>query len=270
MSDVPLFLVDAFASRPFAGNPAAVCLLDRERTATWMQSLAMEMNQAETAFVLRQGDGFGLRWFTPEAEVDLCGHATLASAHALLETGAVPAHSVIRFATRSGELSAERAGDRIRLDFPATPVEPAPLPPGLLEALRLREPPRFIGRTRFDAFVEVASEAAVRAVEPDFDRLRALAGRGVIVAAPADSPDFDFVSRFFAPQVGIPEDPATGSAHCALGPYFAARTGKTELSGLQLSRRTGEIGVRLRGDRVDLLGRAVTVLRGSLSDRARE
>jgi PhzF family phenazine biosynthesis protein len=260
---LPLFQVDAFTSDAFAGNPAAVCFLDRERDDGWMQSVAAEMNLSETAFLLPFGDAWSLRWFTPSVEVALCGHATLASAHALWETGRLTTDAQARFETLSGSLFAVRAGDRIELDFPAKLVEPVEAPPGLLEALGVE---RAIGvyRNEFDFMVEVADEAAVVALAPKHIGLGELPARGVIVTAPAARADADFVSRFFAPGSGVDEDPVTGSSHCALAPFWATRFGRTELTGYQASRRGGFVHTRVVGDRVILGGHAVTVLRGEL------
>jgi PhzF family phenazine biosynthesis protein len=259
---VPMYVVDAFADRPFAGNPAAVCLLDRPADEGWMQSVAAEMNLSETAFLVPESDGYRLRWFTPTVEVALCGHATLASAHILWETARLPAHNPARFQTRSGALTATRAGDEIVLDFPAVPVEPCAPPDGLIEALGAK--PRNVARNRMDMLVELDSESDVRGLRPDFGRLAAVPVRGVIVTAASEQPAFAFVSRFFAPASGVPEDPVTGSAHCALGPFWAARFGTNDLVGRQVSRRGGTVRVSVRGNRVQLAGRAVTVLRGEL------
>jgi predicted PhzF superfamily epimerase YddE/YHI9 len=269
----PLYQVDAFTAEPFGGNPAAVCLLDHDADPAWMQRLAAEMNLSETAFVRRgpEPGTFGLRWFTPAVEVALCGHATLASAHVLWTEGAqrwAPDGRPIRFATRSGELVAGRDGRAIRLDFPATPPEATDPPAGLLEALGVAGAARWVGRSRFDYLVELPSEAAVREAAPDFARPGAVEVRGTMVTARADSPGFDIVSRFFAPAVGIGEDPVTGSAHCTLGPYWAGRLGRDELVAYQASARGGRLGVRVAGDRVLLTGEAVTVLRGELSGDA--
>lgn len=255
--------VDAFTDRPFSGNPAAVCLLPAPRDDAWMQDLAREMNLSETAFLLARADGYGLRWFTPTIEVDLCGHATLASAHVLWEEGLLARRELARFHTRSGILTAARRNDWIELDFPAVLEEPADAPSDLLPALGVRA--SYVGKNRFDFLVEVESEAVVRALAPDFHRLRALPVRGVIVTSRADSVDADFVSRFFAPGSGIDEDPVTGSAHCCLGPFWAKRLGKQELVGYQASARGGTVRVRLKEDRVLLGGRAVTISRGELS-----
>jgi PhzF family phenazine biosynthesis protein len=257
------FKVDSFTAQPFAGNPAGVCLLTEPRDERWMQAMAREMNLSETAFLLREGDGFRLRWFTPAVEVELCGHATLASAHVLWEEGVLAPSETARFATRSGELRASRSGDLIELDFPTKPEHPAEPPENLLEALRVK--PLYLGRNVFDYLLLLDSEEAVRAVSPDFALLRSVTVRGVIVTAPSARPEFDFVSRFFAPAVGVDEDPVTGSAHCCLGPFWAARLGKSDLVGHQVSARGGVVNVRVAGDRVFLGGRAVTVLRGELT-----
>lgn len=256
-----LFQIDAFAAEPFRGNPAAVCLLDGERDAQWMQNVASEMNLSETAFLLPRGDDWSLRWFTPSVEVALCGHATLASAHALFEQGL--ASEIARFDTKSGILTAERRGDLIELDFPATREERADPPDGLLESLGLTSA-TYIGRNQFDYLVEVASEDIVRALDPDHAQLRRIPVRGVIVTSVASTVGADFVSRFFAPGSGVDEDPVTGSAHCCLTPYWAAKMGKNEMTGFQASKRGGFVRVRLEGDRVKLGGHAITVFRGEL------
>lgn len=262
----PIYQVDAFTARPFAGNPAAVCPLDSPRSDTWMQNVAAEMNLAETAFLLPQDDGWNLRWLTPVLEVDLCGHATLAAAHILWETGRLAPDAQARFHTRSGLLTAIRRGDWIELDFPAereTETEPSP---ALFAALGTR--PRYVGKNRFDLIAELDDEAAVRALEPDFAQVALLPVRGVIVTARANSQEYDFVSRFFAPQCGIPEDPVTGSAHCCLGPFWSSRLNKTELSAFQASPRGGHVRVSVQNDRVLLGGQAVTVLQGVLTAAA--
>jgi PhzF family phenazine biosynthesis protein len=256
--------IDAFTSKPFAGNPAAVCVLPQAADDRWMQDVAREMNLSETAFLVPVSDGFHLRWFTPAVEVDLCGHATLASAHALWEDGHLPAGARARFHTRSGLLLADRRGEWIELDFPAKPEDAAEVPADLLPALGAKA--LHVGRNQFDYIVELESEDAVRSLSPDHSRLRKLTVRGVIVTARASSPGFDFVSRFFAPGAGIDEDPVTGSAHCCLGPFWAARLGKTEFTAYQASARGGVVRVRLAGGRVILGGQAVTVLRGELLD----
>ncbi len=261
---VPIWQVDAFTDRPFAGNPAAVCVLPDEPSDAWMQAVAAEMNLSETAFLVGGDDRWSLRWFTPGVEVDLCGHATLASAHILWTTGRTDA-GTLAFETRSGLLTARRDGPDIVLDFPATPPEQAPAPDRLAEALGLGG---FLwtGRTRFDLFVVVDAEATVRELAPRLGALIDVHARGVIVTAVADAGSpADFVSRFFAPAVGVDEDPVTGSAHCALAPYWRERLGRDTLVGAQLSRRGGLVRTTVRGDRVELAGQAVTVLEGALT-----
>lgn len=258
-----LLQVDAFASEPFRGNPAAVCFLDRDRDADWMQHVAAEMKLAATAFLLRRDDGWSLRWFTPAVEVDLCGHATLASAHALWQEHLLGERDSARFHTRSGLLAAELQGDWIELDFPDRVAEAIDPPDGLLDALGVRDP-IWVGRNQDDYLVEIGSEELLDALAPDHARLRHLSARGIIVTSRGARGEYDFVSRFFAPGSGIDEDPVTGSAHCALAPYWAPRLGKTEFLAYQASPRGGTLRVRLAGDRVKLAGHAVTVLRGEL------
>ncbi len=260
--NVPIFQVDAFTAKPFSGNPAAVCILPRPTEEPWMQSVAREMNLSETAFLLRREEGFDLRWFTPAVEVELCGHATLASAHTLWESGEVEPSAQIRFYTRSGMLTADLKDDWVEMDFPAKPEEPAPEPEGLARALGVRI--KYLGKNQFDYLVEVDSEEMVRGLRPDFARLETLPVRGVMVTSLSSSPGYDFVSRFFAPRVGVNEDPATGSAHCCLGPFWGNRLRKSELMAYQASPRGGIIRLRLKGERVVLGGKAVTVLRGNL------
>jgi len=263
-----LFQVDAFTSELFAGNPAAVCFMDTARDDVWMQSVAREMNLSETAFVVRRPnasgghDGFDLRWFTPTIEVSLCGHATLATAHVLWESGELDPSTTARFHTRSGWLTAERQADWIELDFPATPDAPADPPAGLADAIGAE--PLYVGKSRFDYLIEVEGENTVRRLVPDHARLRTLPVRGVMVTSRATTPGLDFVSRFFAPGSGVDEDPVTGSAHCCLTPFWSARLGKTDLIARQLSIRGGVLRLRLDGDRVKLGGQAVTVMRGEL------
>ncbi|AUX41215.1 isomerase [Sorangium cellulosum] len=256
--------VDAFTAKPYRGNPAAVCVLPEARPAAWMQAVAREMNLSETAFLVGRGDGgYDLRWFTPAVEVALCGHATLASAHVLWETGQLAPDVQARFHTQSGPVTATRRdGGWIELDFPAKREERAATPPGLEEALRVRA--LYVGKSAFDYLVLVSSEDEVRAARPDFGLLATLPVRGVIVTSRSSSRDFDFVSRFFAPAAGVNEDPVTGSAHCCLTPFWAGRLGKAEMTAYQASARGGVVRVRLRGDRVDLGGQAVTILEGEL------
>src|SRR6266702_6175627 len=259
---LPIVQVDAFTSTPYAGNPAAVCVLPAARDERWMQDVAREMNLSETAFLVAENSGYRLRWFTPAVEVALCGHATLASAHVLWEDGYLSADREARFHTQSGVLTARRSGDWIELDFPATPPAPAPAPAGLAAALRAGT--RWVGRSKFDYLVELDSEDAVRGLKPDLSALERVDARGIIVTARATTPGFDFVSRFFAPQSGVPEDPVTGSAHCALAPFWSERLHRPELIGYQASARGGVVRVRLAGERVVLGGQAITVLRGEL------
>lgn len=256
MSGLTIFRVDAFADRPFAGNAAAVCLLQEPVEDRWLQAVAREMNVPATAFV-RPGSGLlPLRWFSPTVELELCGHGTLATAHVLWETGLLPAGVPARFTTRGGPLAAERREGWIELDFPAEPAMEAEPPPVLAEALGTKL--RYVGRNRFDYLVEVDDESTVRGLSPDLARLTAVDTRGVIVTSAADG-TWDFVSRFFAPRAGIPEDAVTGSAHCCLGPFWSARLGRSELLAYQASSRGGVVRIRPRGARVWLGGRAVTV-----------
>jgi PhzF family phenazine biosynthesis protein len=258
-----IYQVDAFADRPFSGNPAGVCILERAAPEKWMQAVASEMNVAETAFLVRRDDGsYDLRWFTPTVEVDLCGHATLASAHILWDERIMPAAERARFHTKSGELAAWREGDLIRMDFPGEPASADEAPAALTAALNV--PLSFAGKNRMDWLVEVADEATVRAVRPEMRALTTLGVRGVIVTARSATAGRDFVSRFFAPAAGVDEDPVTGSAHCALAPYWAGKLGKDEVTGYQASARGGTVLCTVKGDRVFLGGRAVTVLRAKL------
>src|SRR2546429_6526458 len=252
--------VDAFADRAFRGNPAAVCVLPAARDEPWMQDVAREMNLAETAFLHPENGDYRLRWFTPAVEVDLCGHATLASAHILWEEGYLKPEEQARFNTRSGLLTAERQDDWIEMNFPATPEEPAEAPADLIEALGV--PAAYVGKNRFDYLVEVDSEEVVRNMQPDFTLLAKVSARGIMVTSIPSTQDYDFVSRFFAPKVGINEDPVTGSALCCLGPYWSKRIEKNEFVAYQASPRGGVMRVRMDGDRVYLGGQAVTVLRG--------
>jgi PhzF family phenazine biosynthesis protein len=254
--------VDAFTDRPFTGNPAAVCVLAETADDAWMQAVAREMNLSETAFLREEGGGYALRWFTPTTEVDLCGHATLASAHVLWEEGHLAPDAPARFATKSGELTARKDGKWIQMDFPATPVAAVEAPEALIEALGVAT--RFVGKSRFDYLVEVDTEQAVRTLAPDVGAISRLPARGVIVTARADQPSLDFVSRCFYPAVGVPEDPVTGSAHCALGPHWQMQSGKNEFRAYQASERGGIVRVAVDGDRVLLGGEAVTVLRAEI------
>jgi PhzF family phenazine biosynthesis protein len=261
---IPIFQVDAFAEEPFKGNPAGVCLLCDPADPAWMQSVAAEMNLAETAFPCPEGGGFRLRWFTPKVEVKLCGHATLATAHILWEQGLLAADREARFQTLSGLLTARRVDGLIELDFPARP--PLPEPPAWADAVvgALGLKPVYIGMSAEDILFEAADEGAVRSVEPDFSTLRSLPARGVIVTSRSCDRRFDFISRFFAPAVGVDEDPVTGSSHTVLVPYWAKRLGKTSFTAYQASARGGILHLRLEGDRVKIAGKAVTIIKGEI------
>jgi len=258
----PIVQVDAFTERPFSGNPAAVCLLDRPRAKQWMQSVAEEMNLSETAFLLRKDETFQIRWFTPTMEVDLCGHATLAAAHFLWTEEYVSYERKILFDSASGPLSATFEDSRIWLDFPATPTRSTSPPASLADALGAQPLETEVGP--FDLLVLLSCEEEVLHLKPNFDALSVLPYRGCIVTAAADSTEVDFVSRFFAPAAGIDEDPVTGSAHCALGPYWQQRLGKCKFEARQLSARGGVLHVIANGNRVALGGHAATFLRGTL------
>jgi PhzF family phenazine biosynthesis protein len=256
--------VDAFADKPFAGNPAAVCILESPREEAWMQLIAREMNLSETAFLVKRGGHYDLRWFTPAVEVALCGHATLASAHVLWEQACISSDETARFHTKSGLLTAKKDGAWIEMDFPASDLRlDATL---VLEDMEsaLDTKVKSLWRTRFDCLAEVESEDAVRAVRPDITKIRKLKTRGLIVTSSTTGKDYDYVSRFFAPAAGVEEDPVTGSAHCCLGPYWKERLGRDNLVGYQASARGGYVRTRCKGDRVILSGQAITVLRGEL------
>jgi predicted PhzF superfamily epimerase YddE/YHI9 len=262
---VPISIVDAFTATPFSGNPAAVCVLEGASDPGWMQSVAAEMNLSETAFVhvLPEGGGFSLRWFTPAREVELCGHATLASAHVLWEDGHLNRSQPAIFETLSGRLSTRWTLQGIEMDFPLRPVQPADPPPDLLAGLRIT--PVAVTKDAVNYLVELSTEAQVRELQPDMTALARLP-EGVIVTSRSDDPAFDFVSRYFAPSWGIPEDPVTGSAHCSLAPYWRDTLGKDEFIAYQASARGGTVGVRIADDRAVLRGHAVTVLRGLLRE----
>lgn len=257
-----IFQVDAFTAQPFKGNPAAVCILPQLREDAWMQNVAREMNLSETAFLFREGEVYKLRWFTPLVEVDLCGHATLASAHILWEQGYLPEEKQAIFSTRSGILTAQKKGEWIEMDFPAKPEEPAAEPPGLSKALGIEM--QYLGRNKFDYLVLAAKEEEVLQMQPDFALLRTLPVRGVIVTSKAEREPYDFISRFFAPQVGVNEDPVTGSAHCCLAPFWGKRLGKKDMLAYQASPRGGIIKITIQGSRVLLGGQAVTIFQGEL------
>ncbi len=257
--ELTLYQVDAFADRPFSGNPAAVCPLREWFPDATLQAIAEENNLSETAFCTPAGEGFRIRWFTPTTEVELCGHATLATAHVIFNHTGYGRDS-IRFSSRGGELSVTRDNDCLVMDFPAQPATPCDSPKGLIEALG-SEPVEVLSSTDF--MVVFSSEDDITSLRPKLEVIKRLDLRGVIITAPGR--EVDFVSRFFAPKVGIDEDPATGSAHCTLAPYWAERLRKTRMTARQLSRRGGEIVCEVRGDRVVLAGRAVTYLEGSIT-----
>ncbi len=257
-------VIDAFTDRPFAGNPAAVVRLESWPEDAWLQNVAMEMNLAETAFLVREGNGYRLRWFTPKIEVDLCGHATLAAAADLAEDGLLDDGQRVTFQSRSGPLVVERNGSTFEMDFPivsATACEP---PANLIDALKVRETV-FVGRNKFDYLIELASAGLVRSLRPDFSLLSTIPSRGFIVTAISDVPDIDFISRFFAPGAGIDEDPVTGSAHCCLVDFWSDRLQKKSLVGYQASKRGGEVIMQHNGPRVTLSGKACIFSRGSFS-----
>lgn len=259
-----LYHVDAFSMVPFHGNPAAVCLLREEKSSTWMQQVARELNLSETAFLLRENDDFRLRWFTPVTEVELCGHATLAAAHVLWESSVLSVEAPVHFRTLSGHLSARHINDWIELDFPAVEVISSDLTEPYLEALGVT--PEAVFRSGEKFLIEVSEEEDVKRLAPDFEALRKLQGRGIIVTSQSHAPGVDFVSRYFAPWVGVNEDPVTGSAHCILGPYWGRKLAKNYLTGVQCSARGGTVKVKLSGERVYLAGKAVTVVRGTLEN----
>jgi len=258
----PLYQVDAFTEEPFKGNPAGVCLLENPQKVSWMQNVAQEMNLSETAFLWPEGDDFGIRWFTPAVEVDLCGHATLATTHVLIERGTLGPGRTMRLHSNSGLLVVGRRGDFIEMDFPAKPPKAAQAPPRLAEALGME--PTYTGENGSDFLVLFEREQDVRDLKPDMELLKTLGTRGVCVTARASASGFDFVSRFFAPNVGIPEDPVTGSAHCCLGPFWMDRLGKREFVAYQASLRGGVVHVRVEDGRVVLGGKAVTIFKGEI------
>ena len=259
-SSVRYWIVDAFTDAPYRGNPAAVMVLSAWPADDWLHSVAREIRLSETAFLVPADRGYRLRWFTPAGEVDVCGHATLASAHVRWSAGLVQGGQASEFSTRSGRLTCRQGTKQIEMDFPAKPPQACQAPAGLLESLGC--PVEDVGRNAFDFLVRVADAATVRGLQPDLDMLAAVEARGVIVTAPGDAAGIDFVSRFFAPRVGVDEDPVTGSAHCCLGPYWAGILGKIKLSAYQASERGGVVGVAVHGERVTLCGSAVSVAQG--------
>ena len=260
-----IFQVDAFTSKPFNGNPAGVCILSENIPDSDMLNIANEMNLPETAFIQKNNACYKLRWFTPLIEVELCGHATLAAAHILWETQELDQDDIANFDTLSGRLTANKNGKWIDLDFPVEYEEEAEASLELVKGLGVE--PKYGGKNRFDYLVEVESEEKVRNMKPDFDLLKKVQCRGIIVTSQADTEKYDFVSRFFAPAIGVNEDPVTGSAHCCLGPYWKSRLGKPEFLAFQLSERGGTIRVRVKSERVILSGQAVTVIKGEINYR---
>jgi PhzF family phenazine biosynthesis protein len=257
-----LHVVDAFTGSAFRGNTAGVCITDGPADAAWMQQVAAELKHSDTAFLLFENGIWNLRWFTPAQEVELCGHATLAAASVLYSTGRIPVDKAVEFSTLSGKLLARKEGDWISMDFPAEPPATSMPVPGLGQALGVE--PLYYGRNRFDILVELPLADDVCSLEPDMDALVPIHARGFIVTAASDIRNIDFVSRFFAPSVGVPEDPVTGSAHCCLAPYWGEKLDKTELTGFQCSARGGTVRVRCAGNRVILSGHAVHVAEGTL------
>lgn len=260
---IPIYHVDAFTHEPFKGNPAAVCILPGPGNPIWMQHIAREMNLSETAFLHGEQNEYSLRWFTPQVEVELCGHATLASAHVLWESGLAEKGKPIAFHTLSGRLTAAGNEGWIELDFPANELVPGDLTDATLDALGVT--PLAILRSGEKVLIELESEEEVRRVKPNFAALRKLPGRGIVITARSETPGVDFVSRYFAPWIGVNEDPVTGSAHCMLGPYWQKKLAKNHLNALQVSRRGGALKVRLSGDRVYIAGQAVTISRGEVT-----
>jgi len=257
-----LYIVDAFTDEPFKGNPAAVCLLDSDKPDSWMQNVAAEMNLSETAFLMRRDNVYSLRWFTPAAEVDLCGHATLASAHVLWEEG-ISSDNELSFMTRSGLLSATRDEEGINLSFPLELEQACDAPDFLIEALGVT--PVYIGQNRFDYLIEVENEEIVRRLQPNNNLLRTIRTRGVLVTSRSERAGIDFVSRCFFPAIGVNEDPVTGSAHCCLGPYWQAKLNKSDLVAQQLSARQGTLKLKIAEERIIMAGQAVTTLKGTLN-----
>lgn len=261
--NIPIFQVDAFTDLPFKGNPAAVVVLEQPQPPQWMQLVAREMNLSETAFVCRQANGYQLKWFTPKTEIELCGHATLATAHVLWESGRESPTTRLRFSTRSGWLGAEWKQAIIELDFPAASCIPGDLAEEIIAAIGAVPDSVYFSGDKW--LLEFTNEGDIVNIKPDFVRLKQFSGRGMIVTSRSEKPGIDFVSRYFAPWVGVDEDPVTGSAHCILGPFWGERLGKSYMTGQQLSARGGIVNVRLSGERVYIGGKAITVLKGELN-----
>lgn len=260
-----IFQVDAFTDKPFKGNPAGVCILEESASEEWMQNVAKEMAISETAFLHPESNGYALRWFTPEAEVDMCGHATLASAHILWEKGFAGRNETLRFFTKSGLLTASLNNDWIELDFPELPERETEVPSELMKALGVKKTIH-VGKNAFDYLVELESEEEIRDLKPDFSMLSKITRRGVSVTAISSSDEYDFVSRLFAPAIGISEDPVTGSAHCCLGPYWMKKLNKNSFTAYQASERGGFLKVQVMGERVLISGKAVTIIEAKLLD----
>lgn len=257
-----VFQVDAFTNKPFSGNPAAVCIIDDEKPDKWLQNFAAEMNLSETAFIWKEQEGYNLRWFTPKNEEELCGHATLASAHVLWETGLLKLKNEAVFNTKSGVLTAKKSGEWIYINLPSEPPEEAEAPKSLIEGLGVE--PLYTGKNRLDYIVEIKSEEVLRELQPNMEKLRQVNTRGIIVTSKTSSSKYDFISRFFAPDLGIDEDPVTGSAHCCLAPYWAKSMRKYKFMAYQASPRGGELKVNLIEDRVVLGGETITVMEGKV------
>lgn len=259
---IRIYQVDSFTDKPFAGNPAGVCILDKPADESWMQNIAMEMNLSETSFLWPLESGYSLRWFTPELEVDLCGHATLAAAHILWEKGFLNKDEKAKFYTKSGLLTCKKDNEFIEMNFPSEPEVKVDIPEYLAEALNIN--PLYVGKNRFDYLVQIESEEGLRKLKPNFNLLEKIDCRGIIVTSSSKTDKYDFVSRFFAPKAGINEDPVTGSAHCCLVPFWHKITGKTEFNAYQASKRGGEISLKLVDNRVMLKGKAITVIEGAI------
>lgn len=257
MGQVPLFQVDSFTDQPFKGNPAGVCLLSEKHPEEWMRAVAAEMNLSETAFVMKRGEDFDLRWFTPTVEIDLCGHATLATAHILWEKGIVAEDREIRFQTRSGLLTIKKNWEWIEMNFPARSYRAAAENEGVVDALGAN--PDEVYQSGENLLLVFNDEKVIRDMKPNFSTLKQYEYHGYIVTAPAGTPGFDFVSRFFAPAIGVNEDPVTGSSHCTLAPYWQEKLRKDSMTAYQASKRGGILKVRASGERVYLSGQAVTV-----------
>lgn len=257
-----IYMVNAFTDKPFSGNPACICFLTEPATDQWMQEVAYEMRTSETAFLLEQADGFSLRWFTPQTEVDLCGHATLASAHILWETGRLEKSKEAKFFTKSGLVIANHVDDLIEMGFPILYHQPADFNPELLAAFNIT--PDYVGTFDQKLLMVVDGEEIVRNLNPDFNILRCFRERGIAITSAADSPDYDFISRYFAPWVGVDEDPVTGSSHCCLGPFWSKRMKKSELIAYQASPRGGSLRLKVDKQQVLIGGKAVTIYEGKL------